>query len=146
MSKGNRNRDKRKNDDAKVAAAFAQKLPLAAPLRVPGQAPMQLTAATLADELPAKALNREVGKRLAKANEQFYETELACILWALHKYAGWGKRRLMAFTVNYRPIVEELTSYYEYDYSSEDAPYACVRALKDELGIDVHELKNLEVL
>ena len=145
MSKGSRNRDKRKAEDSRVAAAFAQKLPLAAPLRVPGQAPMQMTAATLADELPAKALNREVGKRLAKANEQFYETELACILWALHKYAGWGKRKLVDFVHHYRPIVEELTSFYEYEYSSTEAPFACVEALKTEVGIDVAELKKMEV-
>ena len=145
MSKGNRNRDKRKTDDAKVAAAFAQKLPLAAPLRVPGQAPMQMTAATLADELPAAALKREVGKRLVKANEDFYATELACILWALHKYAGWGKRKLVDFVHHYRPIVEELTSFYEYEYSSTDAPFACAKALKDELGIDIAELKKMEV-
>lgn len=145
MSKGNRNRDKRKADDSKVAAAFAQKLPLAAPLRVPGQAPMPMTAATLADELPAAALKREIAKRLAKSSEDFYAAELACILWALHKYAGWGRKKLLDFTRQYRPIVQELTDYYEYQYESTDAPFACVKALKDELGIDISELKKMEV-
>ena len=145
MSKGNRNRDKRKTDDAKVAAAFAQKLPLAAPLRVPGQAPMPMSAATLAGELPAKALKRKIGEALADANEEFYAMELACILWALHKYAGWGKKKLTDFTLHYRPIVEELTKFYGYEYLAEEAPFACERALREEVGIDVKKLKLLEV-
>ena len=145
MSKGTRNRDKRKADDAKVAAAFAQKLPLAAPLRVPGQAPMPMSAATLADELPAAALKRELSKRLVAANEQFYEAELSCILYALHIYAGWGKRKLLDFVRCYRPIVQQLTDYYAYDYSSSDASYACTAALKNELGIDVAELRKFEI-
>lgn len=145
MSKGNRNRDKRKAEDSRVAAAFAQKLPLAAPLRVPGQAPMPMSAATLADELPAAALKREIGKRLVKVNEDFYAMELACILWALHKYAGWGRKKLVDFVCHYRPIVSELTNYYEYEYSSTEAPFACVKALKDEVGIDIADLKKMEV-
>lgn len=140
MSKGNRNRNKRTAESAAVAAAFQQKLPLAAPLRVPGQAPVSMTAATLADELPAKAFRRECSKRYAKANEEFFATELACILWALHKSAGWGKTRLMRFVREYKPIVKQLTDFYEYEYQSSDAPFACVKALREEVGIDVNHL------
>lgn len=145
MGKGKRSREKRQAAEARVSAAFSQKLPLAAPLAVPGAAPASLTQAELADALPAKAFKRELSKRLAKANEDFFMTELACILWALHKHAGWGKARLIKFVESYRPIIKELTDFYNYEYEETDAPFACVEALKKECGLDVAELRNMEM-
>lgn len=145
MSKGKRNRKQREAVNATVAAAFNQKLPLAAPLAVPGQAPVKLSAATLIDELPAKAVKREIAKRLEVAHREFIEAELSCILYALHKNFGFGKKRLMRFCREYKPVIKQLTDFYAYEYESSDAPFACVQALKNECNFDIPALWDSEM-
>ena len=85
-----------------------------------------------------KAVNSELNQQIAEKSEQWLVDAEAMMLLVLHKYCGFGKKRLLEFRANYAKEAKELIECYEMD-----AVYPAKYKLK-ELGIDVAQLLKQE--
>lgn len=89
--------------------------------------------------LPADArrlLEREMKLQMNEIAEERNTNIVAIILYTLHEYAGWGKRKLKDFYDRFDKINKEQREYYQ--LSEDDDAFLCKIKLK-ELGIDVDE-------
>lgn len=89
---------------------------------------VELTAAE------AKAIDREIEKRLAEHTEKHNLEIIAMTLLTLHEQFGFGEGRLKKFFDAYDAVVEGLIKRYELD--EDDGAWIATQKLKD-MGIDV---------
>ena len=85
-----------------------------------------------------RAMNQEMNRQITEKSEQWMVDAEAMMLFVLHKYNGFGKKRLLEFRANFIKEAKELMSCYEMD-----AVYPAKYKLK-ELGIDVLQLIKQE--
>ena len=65
----------------------------------------------------------------------------AIILWQLHEQFGFGKKRLLQFYNATSGMIDGMLDYYCYD-TDEDAIWICERKLREQIGIDLANLKS----
>ena len=87
-----------------------------------------------------KAMTQEIRSQIAENNKMYEVDYEAMILWVLHKYCGFGKKRLLDFREKFIKEAKLLKAHYEiYD----DISYPAKVWLK-EMGIDVEALSKEE--
>lgn len=87
-----------------------------------------------------KAMLREIRAQIAENNAQYESDYEAMMLWVLHKYYGFGKKRLLEFRQNYIQEAKLLKSFYELE---DDITYPAKVRLK-EMGVDIEALLKEE--
>lgn len=83
-----------------------------------------------------KAIDREIGRQSSELHDWFYEQELYCMLYTLHRTFGFGETRLRRFCEAYARQWKDLRDYYE--GGDRDAPYFAKQALLSA-GIDAEQ-------
>ena len=87
-------------------------------------------------ELTAKerrAMNIEINRQIVEADRKYLNNVDAMILYFLHKYLGFGKKRLRRAWEQFTVIHDDLVNYYE---MPDDDAWLADRKLK-EIGVDV---------
>ena len=114
MSKGARNRQKRKEENEQLML-LAQKNNL------------------------HKLIDVECRKQLLKLDEQFSADYEAAFLWLLHDMFGFGASRLIRFYRGFIPMHEKLRKHYEISENDQGWLY---RTKLKEIGVDIEELRK----
>lgn len=89
--------------------------------------------------LPAnerRLLEREMKLQINDIAEEKNKNLVAIILYTLHEYTGWGKRKLKDFYDKFEKINKQQREYYQLE--QEDDAFLCKIKLK-EIGIDIDE-------
>lgn len=90
--------------------------------------------------LPSITINnkgmKEIRRQCSKANEEYIDDAEYMMAWILHKYYGFGIKRLLAFRKHFRDEYKNMTAYYE---MNDVYPVKC--KLK-EIGYDVDILNE----
>ena len=81
-----------------------------------------------------KALNIEINRQIIEADKKYANNTDAMVLYFLHKYLGFGKKRLREAWEQFSVIHDDLIRYYE--MPPEDNAWLADRKLK-EIGVDV---------
>lgn len=81
-----------------------------------------------------KAADREIDKQIVEREKAWKWALEAMIMWTLHEYAGWGKRKLLDFRNRYNQEYEWLCERYKIE-----GEYPAMSKLKD-IGYDVKAL------
>lgn len=89
-----------------------------------------------------KALHQEINRQTGENVRKLALNLQALVLWSLHQKYGMGKKKLLDFQKDFRPMIEELQKYYEAD-DAEQTEFICMYKLKNEVGIDVGELEEM---
>lgn len=84
-----------------------------------------------------KAMNIEIEKQLAEHTRRHAIEIESMVLLVLHEQFGFGLTRLMRFSENFEPHLENLIAKYEMDDT--DKAWLCTHKLK-EYGIDVEKI------
>jgi hypothetical protein len=89
-----------------------------------------------------KAFEREINRQTGENVRKLALNLQALVLWGLHQKYGMGKKKLLDFQKDFRPMIEELQKYYEAD-DADQTEFICMYKLKNEVGIDVEELEEM---
>ena len=89
-----------------------------------------------------KAFEREINRQTGENVRKLALNLQALVLWGLHQKYGWGKKKLLDFQKDFRPLIEELQKYYEAE-DADQTEFICLYKLKNEVGIDVKELEEM---
>ena len=83
-----------------------------------------------------KAMQLEIGREIAKFDQQNMLSIDAVILWELHVQFGFGPKKLRQFYDGFNARFRELIDHYE--MGAEDGPYICIEKLR-EIGVDLEQ-------
>lgn len=86
-----------------------------------------------------KAMEREILVQTARNIERMSSDLQALVLWSIHEKYGYGKKKLLDFQKDFRPLIAELQRFYECE-NADETEFVCKYKLKHEVGIDVDEL------
>ena len=89
-----------------------------------------------------KAFEREINRQTGENVRKLALNLQALVLWGMHQKYGWGKKKLLDFQKDFRPLIEELQKYYEAE-DADQTEFICLYKLKNEVGIDVEELEEM---
>ena len=90
-----------------------------------------------------KGMELEIKRQIIKMDLEHKQDIDALILYVLHSYLGFGKKRLHDFYINFAKEHKALLEYYELN-SEADNVWLCKQKLKD-IGVDIDEWEK-EVL
>lgn len=83
-----------------------------------------------------EAMNIEILKACAEADEKNADEIDAMVLWILHTEFGFGEKRLKEFHDRFGPEIKALVKRYE--LPGTDTPWLCTKKLLDK-GIDIRK-------
>lgn len=84
-----------------------------------------------------KAMEIEIKKQIAEYDEKHRREINAVVLWALHRYFGFGKKRLKRFFDNFDNELDELLERYE--AGDRERSWLCTHKLKEICHVDLEE-------
>lgn len=81
------------------------------------------------------AINKEIDRQIIERNDEWMIDIEAMVLWTLHKFNGFGTKRLLEFREHFIEEAKSLRDSYEMD----DITYPAKYYLK-QMGIDIEKL------
>lgn len=84
-----------------------------------------------------KALKEEINRQIVENNKKYEKDFDAMVLWTLHVYFGFGKKRLKRFWNGFIKEHQRLHEYYQ--LPQEDNGWLYKYKVKEHLGIDLEE-------
>ena len=85
-----------------------------------------------------KRLKEELLKQVAHYNGEYQQEADAIMLWTLHVYAGWGKKKLLEFWNTAFKERDRLKERYE--MGADELEWLYKHKLKEQVGVDIEEL------